>query len=389
MPPVTETSGVPGSGRAAATPGPPRPGGTPAGSSARVPALRVAVSDEPLGALRAQWDALYRADPRATPFVAPGFGGAWLRHWADGVAPWLLTIHEDEALVGLAPMVLRRRGVLRTLMPLGFYVGNYWDVLARPDRRGEVGAAVAEELARRRGEWDALVLDTLPPGSALPAALRRAGLRVRGRGSRPYPGLGLPASFDDYLGGMGRVRRRELRRRLRPLGGGGLELVEVHEPAELDAAVTTFQELRAVWWQTRGKTLNPDHTRPEFAAFLRALLRELVPAGRAVARELRDGDRVLGVTLDLRDDTTFYAWLNAYHPDIARLSPGKMVMTELIRSAIAGGITYFDFMVGDEPYKYDFGAIDRHVPRLLAGSGTVRSDAALAAALAAERRRAR
>ena len=353
------------------------------------PELRVALSNEPFGALRAQWDALYRADPRATPFLAPGFGGAWLRHWADGVAPCVLTLHEDETLVGLAPLVLRRRGPVRTLMPLGFYVGNYWDVLARPDRRAAVEAAVAAELARRRDEWDALVLDTLSPGSALPPALRRAGLRVRARGCRPYPGLRLPASFDDYLAGLGRVRRRELRRRLRPLDSGRLELVDVHDPAGLDATVTTFQELRAVWWQTRGKTLNPDHTRPEFSAFLRAALRELVPAGRAVARELRSADRVVGVTLDLRDDTTLYAWLNAYHPDIGRLSPGKMVMTETIRGAISAGLGYFDFMVGDEPYKYDFGAVDRQVPRLLAGSGTMRSDAALAGALVAEQWRAR
>ena len=350
--------------------------------------MHVALIDDPLGSLGTAWEALYEADPRATPFLAPGFGEAWLRHWADGVTPWIVGVYDGGALVGLAPLVSRQRGLVRTLMPLGFYVGNYWDVLARPDRRGEVNAAVAEELARRRGEWDALMLDTLPPGSGLPRALRRAGLRVRGRGSRPYPGFRLPASFDEYLAGLGRVRRRELRRRLRPLDQGEFELVDVHEPADVDAAVARFREIRDDWWEARGKTLNPDHTRPEFSAFLGASLRELVPAGRAEAWELRSGGRVLGVTLSLRDDTTIFLWLLAFHPDIARLSPGKMVIAATIRRSIERGCTYFDFMVGEEDYKYGFGAVDRHVPRVLVGSGTARSDGALLAALALERRRA-
>jgi len=45
-------------------------------------------------------------------------------------------------------------------------------------------------------------------------------------------------------------------------------------------------------------------------------------------------------------------------------------------------------MVGAEPYKYDFGAVDRHVPRLLVGSASARSDAALLGALVRERSRA-
>ena len=331
---------------------------------------------------------MFADDPDAMPFLAPGFGEAWLQHWASDVRQWVLTVHDAGELAGLAPLVRRRRGPVRTLLPLGFYVGNYWDVLARPDRRREVNAAIARELDRRRGAWDALVLDTLSPGSLLPGELARAGLRVRARGTRRYPGLALPGSFDEYLAGLGRRHRTDLRRRLRPLDRGEVELVEVREPAALDRAVVAWQELREHWWRARGKELNPDHTRPEFAAFLRSMLRDLVPACRAVAWELRDAERLLGVSLNFRDDRAFYCWLSAFHPDAARLGPGKLVIAESIRRSIAAGLGYFDFMVGAEPYKYDFGAVDRHVPRLLVGSATSRSDAALAGALAMERLRA-
>jgi CelD/BcsL family acetyltransferase involved in cellulose biosynthesis len=350
--------------------------------------VRVEVNDDAFGSLRAAWSTLFAADPCATPFLAPGFGEAWLRHWAGHVSQYAIVVRDGSALVGLAPLVLRRRGPIRTLLPLGHYVANYWDVLARPERRRQVAEAVASELARRRGDWEALSLDTVPAGSLLAAELARAGLRLRGRGSRPYPGLSLPATFDDYLAGLRRRHRTDLRRHLRPLDRGELQLQEIREPAALDAAVAHWRHLRERWWSARGKELNPDHTRPEFAAFLRAMLRELVPAGPAVAWELRDGKRLLGVSFNLRDDRTFYFWLSAFHPDVARLGPGKLVIAESIRRSIAAGLGYFDFMVGAEPYKYDFGAVDRHVPRLLVGSATARSDAALAGALALGRLRA-
>ena len=94
------------------------------------------------------------------------------------------------------------------------------------------------------------------------------------------------------------------------------------------------------------------------------------------------------MSICLRDDRAFYFWLSAFDPDAARLGPGKLVIAESIRRSIAAGLGYFDFMVGAEAYKYDFGAVDRHVPRLLVGSGSARSDAALAGALAIERLRA-
>ncbi len=346
--------------------------------------VRVELHDDAFG-LRSAWSALFADDPEATPFLAPG---AWLRHWVGDARPWVLTVHDAGALVGLAPLVLRRRGPLRTLLPLGYHVGNYWDVLAQPERRQEVNLAVARELDRRRGAWDAMALDTLPRSSLLPSELSRAGLRVRARGSRPYPGVALPGSFDEYLAGLHRRRRADLRRRLRPLDRGEIELVEVQDPAALDRVVGAWQELRERWWLARAKELNADHNRPEFAAFLRRMLRELVPAGRAVAWELRRAEQLLGVSLNLRDDRTFYFWLSGFHPDAARLGPGKVVIAEGIRRSIAAGLGYFDFMVGAEPYKYDFGAVDRHVPRILVGSGTARSDATLAGVLVTERLRA-
>jgi CelD/BcsL family acetyltransferase involved in cellulose biosynthesis len=352
--------------------------------------LRVDLHDEDeLDALAPAWEALHAADPGSTPFTTPGFGLAWLRRWAPGgLRPYVLAVREDGALVGLAPLVLRRRGPLRTLLPLGFWVANWWDLVAAPGRRDAVAGAVAGALSRRRDEWDVLVLDTLVPGSPLGPALRAAGLRAHRRGTRPYPGLELPATFDDYLRGLPRSHRQNLRRHLRRLDRGEVALHEVTDPARLPATVAAWQEVRGRWWGERERDLNPDHARPGFRAFMTEALQALVPAGRAVAWELRRGDELLGVSINLCDERRFLWWLSGFEPHAASLGPGKIVIGESLRRSIDAGRTRYDFMLGDEAYKYWFGGVDLDVPRLVVHSLRPRSAAARLAAGAADRVRA-
>ena len=346
-------------------------------------------ADGDLEALLPAWEALFDADPQANPVLAPGFGEAWLCHWAPpGVRPWVLAAYDGEELCGLAPFVLRRRGPLRTLLPLGFWVANWWDVLALPGRRDDAARALAHGLAARRGAWDALLVDTLVPGSPFGPALRAAGLHAHRRGTRPYPAMDLPESFDAYLQSLPRKHRTRVRRSLRELDGGALTLGEVTEPAALSRTVARWQEIRERWWRERGRDLNPDHSRPAFRAFMDAMLQRLVPARRAAVWELRRDQELLGVTINLCDERTFFWWLSGFEPAAAPLGPGKLVIAESIRRSIAAGRTRYDFMLGDEDYKYWFGGSDVDVPRLLVHSRRPRSALTRAAAVAAERVRA-
>jgi CelD/BcsL family acetyltransferase involved in cellulose biosynthesis len=46
------------------------------------------------------------------------------------------------------------------------------------------------------------------------------------------------------------------------------------------------------------------------------------------------------------------------------ISPGWVLLSKIIRWSIEAGRTELDFMRGDEPYKYNFGGIDKHVLRI-------------------------
>jgi CelD/BcsL family acetyltransferase involved in cellulose biosynthesis len=334
-----------------------------------------------------EWQGLFDADPAATPFTSPQWARAWWPHWAGEARPWLVAARERGRLVGLAPLVLRRRGPARVLGALGRDPANYWDVLALPGRRPAVAAAVAGALAERTKEWDAAALGGVPVGAAIGPALEGAGLRVDRRQPVPHPGIELPASFDEYLGGLPGKRRKDLRRHLRRLDQGELERRELTELAEISAAIDRWQDLRVRWWSARGKALDPEHAGARFRDFLRDLMRLLVPAGLGLVWEYRHRGELVGVELSLVTGRGFYAWLDGYEPGAASLGLGKVATGDAIRSSIAAGRSYFDFMVGDESYKYWYGATDRYCEWLMATHRSWRSRAARRSATAIGRLR--
>jgi CelD/BcsL family acetyltransferase involved in cellulose biosynthesis len=262
-------------------------------------------------------------------------------------------------------------------------------VLALPDRRAAVAEAVAGMVAERAREWDAIALGGVPVGAALGAALEEADLRVDRRAPVPHPGIELPGSFDEYLAGLPAKRRKDLRRHLRRLDEGQLERRELIEPGEISAAIDRWQDLRVRWWRARGRELHPEHAGPRFREFLRDLMRLLVPARLGLVWEYRHRDELVGVELSLVTERCFYAWLDGYEPRAARLGLGKVAVGDGIRSSIAAGRSCFDFMVGDESYKYWYGAHEHYCEWLMASHRGPRSRAARLAGAVIGRLRAR
>lgn|GEM_PF-3245045 len=294
-------------------------------------------------------------------------------------------MRDGDALIGLAPLLRRTRGPFRTIAEIGRGPGDYWDLLAAPGRREEVTVAVAAEIARRRREWDLVLVDGLhAPGFG--EALRDSGLRVADRPSLVSVEMPLPESFDEYLAGLPRRRRSNLRRHLKRLDEGEFELALV-EPARLAEAVGRWHRMRAAWWSERGLEMEPLHGTEEFRSFMVDAVDALSAVEAVEVTEMtRDGEPV-GVSINLVDPRTFYVFLSAYDPSIASLGPGKIQTGEAIRSSIAVGRRSFDFTIGQDDYKYWFGAEDVSRPRQVVRSGSLRSRAAAGLGALRERRR--
>ena len=69
------------------------------------------------------------------------------------------------------------------------------------------------------------------------------------------------------------------------------------------------------------------------------------------------------------DDDTYYLYNSAYDIGAGAASPGIVLVSELVKQALETGHRRFDFLKGDEVYKYRLGASARPLWRIRASVG--------------------
>ena len=178
----------------------------------------------------------------------------------------------------------------------------------------------------------------------------------------PVVTLTAGASFDDYLGTLGKKERHEIRRKVRRAEAvGEIRLQDSTEPL---ADLPAFIELHQRRWGDRG--LFPDTPGGEQSrVFARRLFELFAADGPLRLSFLTVGERRIAAGIAFETPGAIYYYNAGVDPDARELSPGVLMVERYMRRAIERGIPRVDFLRGDEPYKYEWGAVDEPIQRVL------------------------
>jgi CelD/BcsL family acetyltransferase involved in cellulose biosynthesis len=331
------------------------------------PAFEVDVirSGEDLAALAADWNDLWRRVPAASPFQSPH----WLIPWWSAFRPGDLrvaTVRHGGRLAGLAPLYLEDGALGRRLLPLGISLSDDTDVLVDPGMPG-ASAALADAVASGR-DWESWWMEDLMPGAAGLALPRPAGTadEVAPQSARPVLDLRGERDADGLPLSIPADRRRKVRRAVRLAGArGGLRIERDADPARF---VDELARLHGARWTSRGEDgLLAD---APVLAFHRAAVPGLAAAGIARLVLVHIAGRVAGAYYGLVHGGRAHAYLGGFDPAFAHESPGAILIAEAMRSAVEEGCTEFDFLRGQEDYKYLWGATDRWTLRRVIRRGS-------------------
>ncbi len=290
----------------------------------------------------------------ATPvlFLTWQWQSHWWRAFGGGRLLRLLAVSESSGqLRGLLPLYQSSPGIFGIVG--GVQVSDYLDLLAPAGSEEEVWAALLEHRSAEAAVWD---LHCLPAASAsptlIPAMAPTYGLAARVVREERCPVLSLPASWDEYLERLSGKHRHELRRKLRRLDR---ELpgtrVRSHATVEgLQEAMTAFLALHR---QSKpGKARFMDERMEEF---FRGVAGALVEQGWLRLWFLEHHGAPLAAYLTYEYAGSVGLYNSGFDPAGAALSPGIVLLCHVIRDAIERGFCRFDFLRGEEPYKYAFG----------------------------------
>lgn len=312
--------------------------------------------------LRAEWSRLvFKSE--ASPFLT----WEWLYPWWRRVAPEaglrILTARDERGgLAGLLPLCERRSQVagleVRRWGFLGCddWVGSeYLDAVAPRGREGQLASLFAEHLAARRARFDVLELLDLPEGSALGARvleLLAPGALLAERFARHVcPIVETRGDFESYLREVGRADNLA-RRRKWLVAQPGFAIERTEQPGEVAAAMADFFRLHRLRWERDGGSQGINTA--EVRAFHRDAAELLAESGMLRLYTLRLGSQALASVYGIVHRDRFYYYQSGYDPGWTRRSVGLVLLGETLADAFREKRADFDFLRGQEPYKFEW-----------------------------------
>ena len=301
--------------------------------------------------LKPNWDEVYAADVHATFFVS----WPWLRGWfevRDG--NWLVLSyrpHGASSYVAFLPLSINQG---HTHLAMG---GNdmacYTGLVCMPEYQ-EAAIASFAEFIRRQLQWEEFKLKDVsdPRLDAFLSHFSAPKFAINELDRQVCSDMLLPNTWPEYLESIGPSTKNNIKNYTKKVERlDGFRITEINAN-NIEEQIKTFLALWQMRWGSRpDKDFDWLRSNSRFCLENDCLWLNIIWDGTVPLAGIR-------AYLD-RDRSTFSFAMLGWDNQYAKLRLGNVVLAYAIRYAIENGYKYFDFLSGEEPYKYLFGAKNR------------------------------
>ena len=152
---------------------------------------------------------------------------------------------------------------------------------------------------------------------------------------------------------------------------GKAEFIRLHELDNVRDALNTIKSIHIKCRQDKGET--SWYTNEKRLKFVSLILKRFSDQKWLDLVLLKLNDEIIAYYLGFIYNNIVHFWNTGFDPDFSRASPGKLLLHYWIKDSFAGGYKEFDFMVGEEPYKFQWANPVRANCELFLFKNTVRS----------------
>ena len=330
-----------------------------------------------------QWTELKEEFHEITVFQDIG----WLKSWWEyklkerKITPYIVEVKKEKKTIGIIPLYLYDEEfagfIFRVLKPIGIDQSDYLvPIFSKSYSSTDIVKKAMEKIYADKVNWDYLEWGDIPEGSAFDFALKdelleRSKMMERKKDNTcPYLALNKNTEMvvdkfsGSFLKGLLRYDRKLKRE-------GELKFHKVKKETEIEPIMGSFFELHCRRWEdTSTPSKFEDKKEREFA--LKAA-KGLSKSDLLYLVYLTHNDNILVVFFGMEDGTNIYYYLHAMDPDYKKYKVGHLIMYYLILDSIEKNYNIVDFLRGDEPYKYNWGATNKFNVKYLFFSDSVKS----------------
>ncbi len=316
--------------------------------------------------LKAEWNMLLHKSVTDSLFLSWEWQSAWWQTLGGGKACIITFREENGVLVGIAPMYWEdAEGGGIALSQVGCSVSDYLDVVIAKGSVGQVYTALLDTLTRADfPHWDVANFCNLPGASPANSQFKSVaearGMKTDWRVQTVAPIIPLPATWEDFLATLDKKQRHEVRRKLRRIEELPTRWYMIDRTEDIDAAVADFADLHRKSSADKGAFMTT-----QMEGFFLQVCRRLFPCHWLQLQFLEvEGARAASM-LNFVYNNNVLVYNSGYDPEkYGQYSPGIILNARAIQDAIVAKRAVFDFLRGDEEYKYRFGAHNTNVYEL-------------------------
>lgn len=313
--------------------------------------LEVVDSVSRLRELKADWSALARSIESVTPFQLPEWLTTWWAHFGSGQLH-VMVFWSGSEMAGIVPCFLHEWNGRRQMTLVGSGISDYLEPPIRPAHTQEVLELLSKHLSSNC-EWQRCEWQDLSTGSQLKGLQCDQSTSLAVSKDVPCSEVRFTGSFEEFWSKRPKDLRRNVRRYTdRALLEGELQFNETTEadPVLLD----TLIQLHAVRWNRRGQ---PGMIEANGSAeFLRAVAAEFAGGGMLRFFSIRYQGKVAALVMAFLYSNRVFGYMSAFDPQFEAFGLGRKLLYETLRHCHNVGYHAWNFLRGDEPYKFSWGA---------------------------------
>jgi len=288
-------------------------------------------------------------------FVMPSWLETWWKEFGSEFDLLLLSIYQRNKVIGIAPLKVREK----TASIIGSSdVSDYVDFITLSGKEQKFFSCLFEYLLNK-GISCLDIKHVYQESSIYRFFVDKAEnhhCEIYCKQDDVSLELDLPACWDDYLVSLSGKQRHEVRRKIRRLQeSASINYRTIKNSDEVTDLLNTF-----FWMFSESREDKKIFLTTRREAFFRSMVSKMAEEGLLELGLLELDGKPVSIILYFDYQNKRYLYNSGYDPNYRHLSVGLLLKIFCIKESIEKNKTTFDFLKGNETYKYRLGA--RKVP---------------------------
>lgn len=325
--------------------------------------IKEVTSAKDLTNLKYEWSMLLKKSKSDNIFLTHQWVSTWWKYFGNGCKLKIILVEENNKLIGIAPLMLKKFYFLNLLKFIGGPHSDYHDfILLSGEERRTLEAILKYSYSCL--DWDVMTLKEIPQDSLTLKVLDEISLyRMQKIIGSICPILKLPENWNDLLNMLSPKMRHNLkyyRNRLEKEYRVHCEDIENRDLLEKNMNIL-FELHQKKWTDEGARGAFDDSCAKDF---YRDITQQFYDQDWLQLLVLKINEHPVSICYNFKYNNKFYYYQSGRDPDWYKYSTGDILLADTIRYAIQKGFTEFDFLRGNENYKKHWKAKDNYNFRL-------------------------